>query len=133
MAFDLPRGTHRYFIGEISETPHPQVIMTKRFLKFHETLQNSRKLSVKLLNEISCHNLMTSYGQNLWNIRRLCDRVVTYSNLMKVIQYAPVPDSDKWKIDVVKDLLEVKWNISKIEYFDNYYLLLLISLAWLRS
>ena len=119
MAFDLPRGTHRYFIEEISETPHPQVMLAKRFLKFHETLQNSRKLSVKLLSEISSHNLMTSYGQNLWNIGRLCDRVVTSSNLMKVIQYAPVPDSDKWKIDVVKDLLEVKWNISEIENFDN--------------
>ena len=35
------------------------------------------------------------------------------------MKYAPVPDEDKWKICVVKDLLEVKWNISEIENFDN--------------
>ena len=66
MAFDLPRGTHRYFIEEISETPHPQVMLAKRFLKFHETLQNSKKLSVKLLSEISSQNIIWTEPLEYW-------------------------------------------------------------------
>jgi hypothetical protein len=31
------------------------------------------------------------------------------------MKYAQVPDLEKWKIDVVKDLIEVKWNMSEIE------------------
>ena len=36
-------------------------------------------------------------------------------NLYKKMKYAPVPDLEKWKVDVVKDLIEVKWNLSEIE------------------
>ena len=34
---------------------------------------------------------------------------------MKVMKYAPVPDEDMWKLDIVKELLEVKWNLKEIE------------------
>ena len=116
MAFDLPRESRRYFIEEISETPHPKVMLSKRFLKFHETLQKSKKLSVRFLSEISSANMRTVYGQNVLGVRRQCDDIdVTSRNVMKAMKYAPVHDDDKWKIQVVKDLLEVKWNTVEIE------------------
>ena len=115
MAFDIPRNTHKFLIEEISECPHPQVMLAKRFLKFDETLQKSKKFGIRFLRELSSSNLVTNYGQNLWNIRRKCDNVVNSGNLYKKMKYAPVPDLEKWKVDVVKDLIEVKWNLSEIE------------------
>ena len=55
------------------------------------------------------------YGKNLWGIRRLSEENVTSRDIMKILKYAPCPDHDKWRVQVVKDLLEVKWNTSEIE------------------
>ena len=38
---------------------------------------------------------------------------------MKVMKYAPIPNEDKWKVQVVKELLEVKWNTREFENFDQ--------------
>ena len=119
MAFDLPRETRRHFIEELSENPHPQVMLAKRFLKFHETLQKSQKQCVRFLSELSAGNMRTVYGKNLWSIRRQSKCEVSSRNMMRVFKYAPIPNEDKWKVQVVKDLLEVKWNTSEFENFDQ--------------
>ena len=115
MAFGLPRNSHRYFIEEVSECLHPQTMLAKRFLKFHETLQKSKKISVRVLSELSTQNLVTCYGRNLWNIARKCGKDVASSSLQNHFKFAPVPDVENWKIKVVKEILEVKWNIAEIE------------------
>ena len=70
-------------------------MLAKRFLKFHETLQQSRKMSVRFLSELSAR----------------CDGPVTSWNVQNNFKYAPVPDEEKWKIEIVKKLLEVNWKI----------------------
>ena len=54
-------------------------------------------------------SMVTSYGKNLWNIENKC-----LGNI-KNFRYCPVPEGDEWKINVVKELLEVKWNGGEIE------------------
>ena len=66
------------------------------------------KLSVRYLSGISSGNMVTIYGQNLWNIGRKCEGDVTIQNVKKVFKYASIPEEEKWKIEVVKDLIEVK-------------------------
>ena len=114
-AFDLPRNSHRYFIEEISETPHPQVLLAQRFVKFHETLQITQKYSVRFLSELASKNMATVYSQNLQNISLKCKGAQTSRDVKKMLKYAPVPEKDAWKVEVVKDLVEVKWNLSEIE------------------
>ena len=117
MAFDIPRDTHRFLIEEISESIHPKVMLAKRFMKFHETLQKTKKFGVRYLCELSSNNMMTAYGQNLRKITGMSDKVVRSTNVINIMKYAPVPDDEKWKISVIKDLLEVKWNFNEIEHF----------------
>ena len=50
IAFGLPRETHRFFIEEISKIPHPRVLLARRFVKFHENVQKSPKVNVRLLS-----------------------------------------------------------------------------------
>jgi hypothetical protein len=56
-AFNIPRASHRYFIEEVSVHLHPMVMLSSRFLKFHETLQKSEKFNIRYLSELSSSNL----------------------------------------------------------------------------
>ena len=94
MAFNVPRNTRKYFIEELSELPHPQVMLAKRFLRFHENLQKSKKLGVRFLSVVSAANMMTVYGQNLWYIQRQCGEDVTSRGVGSKMKYAPVPEED---------------------------------------
>ena len=121
IAFDVPRETHRYLIEEISECLHPQQMLVKRFLKFHETLQKTEKTSIKFLSKLSEKNLRTIYGQNLWNISHSCNEPLnnlTARNVGTKFKYVDVPEKELWRIDVIKNLLELKWNESEIINFD---------------
>ena len=121
MAFGVPRETHRYLLESISECVHPQQMLVKRFLKFHKTLQQSRKKSMRLLSMLSEGNLMTTYGQNLWKISHKCKediKMLTSRNVGDKFKYAPIPDEEMWKIDVIKEMLELKWNESEIDNFE---------------
>ena len=64
-AFNIPRASHRYIIEEISEHLHPMVMLSSRFLKYHQTLKKCTKPVVRYLCELSSMNMRTSYCQNL--------------------------------------------------------------------
>ena len=116
MAFGVPRTTHRYLVEELSEHSHPRILLMARYLKFHETLQKTSKLGVRFLCEMSKCNLRTVHGQNIWNITSETKGELS-SKAIKVLKYAPVPAADQWRVGVVKDLLEMKWNITEIDCF----------------
>ena len=59
--------------------------------------------------------MATVYSQNLQNISLKCKGAQTSRDVKKILKYAPVPEKDAWKVEVVKDLVEVKWNLSEIE------------------
>ena len=90
-------------------------MLAQRFLKFHETLGKTKKLGVRYLSELSAGNKATVYGKNLWNITRCCGPLVSSGNLQRNLKYAPVPADEEWKVEVVKELLEVRWNEKEIE------------------
>ena len=39
------------------------------------------------------------------------------SQAIRGLKYAPVPATDQWRVGVVKDLLEMKWNVTEIDCF----------------
>ena len=39
------------------------------------------------------------------------------SKAIRGLKYAPVPAMEKWRVGVVKDLLEIKWNMIEIDCF----------------
>ena len=44
--FKVPRETHRYLIELISDSVHPKVFLSSRFVKFNNSLRNSKKYNV---------------------------------------------------------------------------------------
>ena len=118
LAFGVPRTTHRYLIEEISECSHPKVLLMARYLKFHETLQKTSKIGVRFLCEITKGNLRTTHGQNIWNMQSKIKGELT-SRAIRGHKYFPVPAADQWRVSIIKDMLEVKWNMTDIDCFDD--------------
>ena len=114
MVYKVPRETHRYFIEELTEVTHPKVMLAKRFVKFHETVQKSHKLSVKFLSEICKNDKSTVYGNQLWEIASECE---TNSNdlcsfmVNSKMCYTRCPDEEAWRIPLLKELLNERWEV----------------------
>ena len=120
--FELPRGTHRYFIEDISDHLHPLVMINSRFIKFHQSLQDNPKPSVKFLSNISSLNNRTSYCQNLKGITRKCKEEavnLTPQLIKRKMKYCEVEEENKWKTKIVKDLMELKCNLIDIDILDD--------------
>ena len=121
-AFTLPRASHRYFVEEISEHLHPMVMLSSRFLKFHQSLQKCHKPVVRHLCQLSSHNLRTAYCQNLTKIEEHVSTKISNlscNKLKKVMKYNHVPDEEQWRVALVKDMLELRWNTVEIDVIED--------------
>ena len=64
----------------------------------------------------------TYYCQNLKSISECVNIGVgdlSCNNVKKGMRYKKVPDDQKWKPALLKDLLEVRWNNMEIDVLDN--------------
>ena len=121
-AFDIPITSHRFFIEEVSGHLHPMVMLSSRFVKFHETLQKSEKVSIRYLSELCSSNLRTYYAQNLRSISECVNTAVEDLKCKQIkddMKYMKVPDDQKWRAALVKDLLEVRWNTLEIDVVND--------------
>ena len=95
-----------------------------RFLKFHKTLQKSGKISIRFLSTLSQDDMQTSYSQNLKNI---ADRTkvniddLEHKFVKENFKYCEVPDDQVWRVAIIKDLLEVRWNTMEIDVMDENF------------
>ena len=70
--FDVDRCTHRYLIESISNSMHPMVMLSSRFVTFWRTLINSSKLCIRLLARLSEKDNRTVMGRTLNTLVREC-------------------------------------------------------------
>ena len=85
---------------------------------FHNTLQKSLKPSVRFLCHLSSNNCRTSCCQNLKAIAKYVNTEVKDLSCMKVkkvMQYYRVPKEDIWRVTMVMDMIELKWNNLEID------------------
>ena len=123
LMFDLSLRTHRYFLEPLAGTKHLKTILAKRFLSFIQQIEKSPKLLPNLLLQTIKHDCRSSTGSNLRNILLLTDK----EDVSKLaphdayqIQFEQVKDDDKWKVDMVLELIDVRWNEAKIENLSVY-------------
>ena len=109
--FGLPLQTHRYFICPISESEHLKSMLIKRFLNFTVKLENSPKNSVRHLFKHVQNDVQSICGSNLRNIRLLLGKDDQYKLVpsdARDINYFPVDDENRWRIDFLKELVDLK-------------------------
>ena len=66
--------THKYLIEPITEKPHIQFTIMKRFLKFCDQLRSSTKTVLKSMVNICENDTQTKTGNNLRTIMLLTNK-----------------------------------------------------------
>ena len=87
--------THRYLIETLSNCLHPKVIMSSRFVKFQQSLENSNKPLLRLLSTFYLNDQRSIYGSNLENISKNCDldKIDLTAFMVKhYMSYYPLPE-----------------------------------------
>ena len=94
----------------------------KRFLRFIQQIENSPKLLPNQLLRTIRNDCRSTTGSNLRNILLLTkkhDSTMLVPSDVLEIDYLPVPEEDKWKISLVKELIDVKWGEASIGVFST--------------
>ena len=121
--WNLPRESHRYFMEPLGGT-HATVMIYTRFIKFIQNIQNKcTKNSAKYLLELIKNDTKTITGRNL---RKISDEANNYkilesdiNQLKKDLKFEKVTDENIWKINMIKELVQVKHNEMTIQFFDE--------------
>ena len=117
--FDLPIQTHTFFIEPVSESPHIKSILIKRFLKFVSAVRFSHKSILRNLYRMIAKDVRSVTGSNLRRIMLIVnkgdvnDLSPTDSAL---VQYRKENSDNQWKINLVKEIIEVRNNILQVEF-----------------
>ena len=107
LMFDLPLATHRYFLVPLSESQHIKSTLIGRFINFTKKLESSEKKAVTHLYKVIKNDVRSITGSNLRNIKLLLDNYNLSIIDSKSVQYHPVKEDDKWKVNCVKELIDV--------------------------
>ena len=118
--FDLPLQTHCYIIEPISQTKHLKTVLLERFLSFLEQIRKSKKNIPKQLLSFIKNDTRSTTGSNLRNILLLTDKD-NIDELTKddvsTLKYKKVDDNNAWKIKMIKEITDVKFNKLDVENF----------------
>ena len=118
--FDIPRETHRYMIEPISEVPHIKSIIIKRFLSFIKQIENCPKKIVGNLLRLIKRDVNSTTGANLKQIQQICNKT-SIDDLevsdADIIKYHPIPENEKWRVPIIKEIIDARMNNSEIEGF----------------
>ena len=111
--YDLPLQTHRYLIEPVSEVKHLKFVLIERFLGFLEQIQKSRKIIPKHILNYAKSDVRSITGSNARNILLLTEKhsiddVSKYD--IKELKLQEIAIEDRWKINFIKEIIEIKNN-----------------------
>ena len=119
---DLPYATHRCLIEPLSGKRHIKLVLIKRFISFMDKIDKSPKSALKMLKSEALKDVRSVTGTNFRGIMRLTGEM----NLKKLsvhslenLEYNYVPDEDKWKVIITKELSGIVNGDAEVEGFDK--------------
>ena len=119
---DLPYQTHRYLIEPLTGMEHVKRVLIRRFLSFMEKIAKSGKKAIRMLMETSKKDVRSVTGRNFREIMLLVGKTsvesVTKADGNKV-EYFPLKQSDKWRVEFIKEIIEIKNKTFDIDNFQK--------------
>ena len=98
-------------MAAITNTMHLKVMLASRLVKFLESLKGSSKLGIRLLAGISEVDRRTVLGRSICSIAAEVDTPaarLTPSIVKTKMKYFQVPDEQKWRIPILRELMDGK-------------------------
>ena len=124
----LPVATHKYLIQPLAGGLHVKQVLAKRFLKFCEDLKNSKKAVIKDTFEKIKVDIRSTTGRNLAELAQLLGKPAMRltPNDADLIIYEKADSSEEYRIEFVKEVIDVKAGILEVEGFDEVELSLIL-------
>ena len=120
--YKLDRKTHRYIIEPISDVPHIKFVLLKRFLSFTNKLANSSKRPVRMMYNLIKQDCLSTTGSNIRRIMHLQMKNTIYEvneSSLNHLVFSPIRESDKWKMSMVQEIVDIKNKRKRLEGFDD--------------
>ena len=108
-AYELPYGTHRYILKEVSFRQPLKQSFYNRFIKFSEQLVKCNRPEVVHLFHRQKFDSLSVFGRNYKNI------IVLRKRIPKAYD---TPVEDIWKLSLIKEILEIKHGNIELEHDD---------------
>ena len=116
MVYGVPPTTHRYLVEPLAGCPHAKTMLSCRYVKFKEMLFHSNKQMVNLLAMLAAEDHRTVMGNTLSKLKNeLAGHDLTCNNVKGYMQYFPVPEQEKWRLDFLEELMEADAKTITIE------------------
>ena len=120
--YDLPRECHRYLIEAVTEKQHVKATLIKRFLSFTEQIRKSSKVALKNLFKIIKEDTQSVTGYNLRRIMLMVDKEcvdeLIASDANRIV-YAQIPENEKWRVELVKEITDIKFGEKLLPNFPH--------------
>ena len=117
----VPLTTHRYFLEPLSGLKHLKFTLISRFLGFISQIEKSKKILPNVLLQLIKRDCRSITGSNLRNILLMSSKDdisdLTRTDIDSMV-YMPVPDHDKWRINMVEELINIKRGELLIEEYE---------------
>ena len=117
----VPLNTHRFFLEPLPGLNHLKFTLVARFLAFISQIEKSQKMLPKILLQLIKRDCRFITGSNLRNILLVSnkdDLSQLTRSYIKNMEYMPVPEQSEWKINMLSELINVKWGEAVIEGFE---------------
>ena len=120
--FDIPRSSSRFLIEPLTGASHLKKVLIKRFLTFVESIKSSKKIALKNLFKVVKEDCRSVTGNNLTRIMNLVGKV-NVDSLVPTdamdIQYHVISEENVFKVNMIKELTDVKFGESFVEGFSR--------------
>ena len=107
----VPLTTHRYFLEPLSGLKHLKFTLISRFLGFISQIEKSKKILPNVLLQLIKRDCRSITGSNLRNILLMSSKDdisdLTRTDINSMV-YMPVQDHNKWRINMLEELINVK-------------------------
>ena len=108
--FDIPWATHRFFIEPLTGREHVSRMLVRRYMAFIDKIRSSSKTTLKQLLDVVKGDVRLTTGHNLRTMMILANKnSIEELNVGNVdFEYLRVEENDEWKINIVKELIEIR-------------------------
>ena len=117
--FKLPNCTHRFLIEPVSEFPHLKCMLTNRFIKFYNNLYYSDKTVINNLRNIQERDARSTFGANILNLCLSNKNMNPLQLSRNNINYSVVPVNELWRVNLIKEILQIFSNNLELDYNTN--------------
>ena len=107
LAWNVPNTTHRYLIEPLSETLHPKVMLSSRYVSFVKSLSSSPKYVIRVLASLCIGDLRTVLGRTLQRLAAECKCDISSLSpviIKKHVKYFSLPRQEEWRVPILREL-----------------------------